>query len=151
MLANLHILPPRATVCHVFTKKSLDIVPVIVYYHKGTMILRIEKPESCPETAACQTTGDRFMLANLHILPPRATYATFMPRFLQNVVRYSTGYSRLPQGTMILRIEKPYSCPETILWIEKPYRITAQALTGVLGVCLGVLGVCLGVWIYISS
>ena len=27
--------------------------------------------------------------------------------------------------------------------------ITAQALTGVLGVCLGVLGVCLGVWIYI--
>ena len=52
---------------------------------------------------------------------------------------------------MILRIEKPYSCPETILWIEKPYRITAQALTGVLGVCLGVLGVCLGVWIYISS
>ena len=26
---------------------------------------------------------------------------------------------------------------------------TAQALTGVLRVCLGVLGVCLGVWIYI--
>ena len=66
--------------CHVFSKKSLDIVPVIVDYHKGTMILRIEKPESCPETAACQTTGDRFMLANLHILPPRATYATFSPK-----------------------------------------------------------------------
>ena len=51
------------------------------------------------------------------------------------------GLAKLP-GTGPLLADSKMDSPSAGL-------TTAQALTGVLGVCLGVLGVCLGVWIYI--